>query len=406
MPEVTYNPEVKKLRLADIALAEYNPRAIEDFAFDGLRGSMKALGLLEVPVVNLAAKPPRCISGHQRIKGLMQDGYEYADCIVVHFDETTEKTANLTMNNPAIQGHWDAAKALPELEDISAKLPKLDVMGFAQLQEQIRGLLPSIKKLHHRAHDRTPPASDEPSSQVETMYKLGEHRLLCGDIHEPGALQDLFRKKKAHACITDPPYNVDYENYYWQGIDNDKLDQETWLLFLTAMCKLILSITKGPSYVFCATRFLPDVFETWLTNKGEVHTWLVWAKDAWNLSPADYMHQLDFILYGGRAGVDLPKPNRVATNVLEFKKPTVNALHPCQKPVELIAELITDSTVQGQIIFDPFLGSGTTLVAAEDLGRVCYGAEINPSHADTIRMRWAEQVHGEDCDWEALTPPL
>jgi DNA modification methylase len=404
MPEVTYTPVVEKMRLADIELAEYNPREIADHAFEGLIDSIKGLGLLEVPVVNCAVKPPRCVSGHQRIRALMDDGYEYADCIVVKFDDTTEKTANLTMNNPAVRGHWDASKALPELEDISSKLPKLDSMGFARLQEQIRSLLPSVKKLHHRARDRTPEASDAPKSKQETVYKLGEHRLLCGDIMEPGSLQDLFGKKKAHLCLTDPPYNVDYENYYWEGIDNDKMDKAAWTLFLTAMCKIILSITKGPSYVFCATRFLPDVFESWLMNKGEVHRWVVWAKDAWNLSPADYMHQLDFILYGGRAGVALPKPNRVCTNVLEFKKPKVNALHPCQKPVELVTQLLEDGSQEGQIVFDPFGGSGTTLVAAEDLGRVCYMAEMNPSHCDTIRMRWAEQVHGEDCAWESLTP--
>ncbi len=406
MPNVTFTPVVEKLKLLDIELAPYNPREIADFAFDGLGDSLRGLGLLEVPVINKTANPPRCISGHQRIRSLIQDGFEYADCIVVEFDETTEKTANLTMNNPGIQGHWDPAKALPELEDISSKLPKLDSMGFARLQDQIRSMLPSLKKLHHRARDRTPEAPEASKSKDETLYKLGDHRLYCGDILQPGALQDLFKKKKAHITLTDPPYNVDYENYYWEGIDNDKMDKDAWKLFLTAMCKLTLSITKGPSYVFCATRFLPDVFESWLLNKGEVHRWLVWAKDAWNLSPADYMHQLDMVLYGGRAGVARPQPNRVCTNVLEFKKPRVNALHPCQKPVELMAQLIEDSTTEGQIIFDPFLGSGTTLVAADDLGRACYGAEINLSHADTIRMRWAEQVHGEDCDWQSLTPAL
>ena len=217
---------------------------------------------------------------------------------------------------------------------------------------------------------------------------------------------DLFGKKKAHVCITDPPYNVDYENYYWQGIDGDRMNEDVWVMFLTATCKLILSITKGPSYVFCATRFLPELFESWVLNKGEVHRWIIWAKDAWNLSQADYMHQLDFLLYGGRAGVALPKPTRVGTNVFEFPKPKVNALHPCQKPVELIAQIIEDSTAPGQIIFDPFGGSGTTLVAAEDLERVCFMAEVSPMHCDTIRMRWADQVHEEGCDWVGLTPAL
>ncbi len=406
MPETTFKPKVKKLRLSDVELADYNPRDIEAQAFQGLKESLDVLGLLEVPVVNEAHKPPRCISGHQRIRGLIEQGFEFADCIMVNFDEVTEQTANLEMNNPAIEGHWDPAKALPQLEHLSSTLPKLDTMGFARLQDSIRSLLPKTKKLHHRAQDKTPQAPKDAKSKQGVVYKVGQHRVLCGDVLAPGSVQDLFGRKKAHVCITDPPYNVDYENYYWEGIDNDKMDKDAWTMFLTAMCKVILSITKGSSYVFCASRFLPDLFESWLMNKGEVHRWLMWGKDAWNLTPSDYRHQLDRILYWGRAGVALPKPNRICTNVFEFKKPKVNSLHPCQKPVELIAQLIEDSTAEGQIIFDPFLGSGTTLVAAEDLGRVCYGAEVNPSHVDTVRMRWAEQVHKEGCAWEPLTPAL
>ncbi|KKN18410.1 hypothetical protein LCGC14_0956030 [marine sediment metagenome] len=397
---------VKKLRLVDIELAPYNPREISAEARRGLGESMKTLGLLEVPVVNIAADPPRCVSGHQRIRELLGQGFEFADCMVVKFDDTTERTANLTMNNPAIQGRWDPLKALPALDEVTLNLPTPDMMGLMALQEHIRGLLPTDKKLHHRAKDSTPAPSAKPKSKKETIYKLGDHRLLCGDIMEPGALQDLFGKKKAQACITDPPYNVDYENYYWEGIENDKMDKDTWTMFLTATCKLILAITRGPCYVFCATRFIPDMHVSWVMNKGEVIRWLVWAKDAWNLSPADYMHQLDFLLYGGRAGVALPKPNRVATNVFEFPKPKVNELHPCQKPVGLVARVVEDATKEGDIIFDPFGGSGTTLVVAEDLARVCFMAEVKPAHCDTIRSRWAEQVHGESCDWQGLTPAI
>jgi DNA modification methylase len=399
-------PETRKLRLADIELADYNPRDITPDALRGLKESLRALTLLEVPVVNVAVDPPRCISGHQRIRGLVEEGFEFVDCIVVEFDEVTEKTANLVMNNPAVQGHWDAEKALPQLESIRKSLPQLDVMGFAELQESIHALLPKDKKLQNRAKDKTPEAPDKAASKKDTIYKLGKHRLACCDIMQPGAVLDLFGRKKAHVCITDPPYNVDYENYSWEGIDNDDMDSDSWAMFLTAMCKTILSVTKGASYVFCASRFLPNLFESWLMNKGEVHQWLMWAKDSWNLTQGDYMHQFDLLLYGGRAGVALPKPNRICSNVFEYPQPKVNKLHPCQKPVELITQMVEDSTSEGQIVFDPFGGSGTALAAAEALGRVCYMAEMSPTHVDTIRMRWVEQVHGEDADWQALTPAI
>jgi DNA modification methylase len=133
-----------------------------------------------------------------------------------------------------------------------------------------------------------------------------------------------------------------------------------------------------------------------------VHRWLFWAKDRFTLGRGDYHHMHEPCLFGARQGVAV-KISAQYTNVLEYPKPQTNELHPTQKPVELIRDIVLASTDTNDIVFDPFAGSGTTLVVCEEQRRTCYAVEISPKHCDTIRKRWAEQVHGPDCDWRVLT---
>jgi DNA modification methylase len=396
---------VSKLRISDIEMADYNPRDISEVALAGLRDSIKSYGMLEVPVVNTADGKLRCVSGHQRLKALAAEGYEFADCAVVEFDDTTEMTANLAMNNPATQGHWNPAGALEQVDGIMEQLPRPDMARFDVLREEIRAALPNPDKkeandyIHVRGHKDVP---KDAKSVLGTTYRLGKHKLFCGDITEPGAAQNLMGSKKAHACITDPPYNVDFRH---GSVPNDDMDEDSWEMFLAATCKAILKVTKGACYIFMSSKCVPDLFSMWHKHGGEVNTWLAWVKDNFTPSPTDYQYQYEIIMYGSKAGLVVKHP-KAKTNLLEYKRPSINTLHPTQKPVGVIKALMEDAADKGQIVFDPFGGSGTTLVVAEELGRVCYMSEIIPGFCDTIRRRWAEQVHGEGSAWEDLTPAI
>ena len=407
-------PAVQKFLLADLEFAKYNPRSLEDASFQGLRDSLQQLGMLEMPVVNTFNGAKRVVSGHQRIRAMIEEGYTHADCAVVSFDDAKERMANLSMNNPAIQGDWDAMKALPTLKDMAAALPSPDALCLETLRTDLAKQVEQINKQveRRRAEDEVPEEAPGTVSRPDRIYALGRHRLYSGDCLQ--GLPRLLNGAKAKCCVTDPPYNVSFANFRdsvnFPGrkptIANDSMEPEKWLAFVDAFCKLILEHTDGPCYVFGAYKELPTLTERWIVNGGILHRWLVWAKDSFGFGLGDYRYQYEICLYGFRSGL-LPNPPKTPrTNVIEVPRPHLNELHPTQKPVEIIKAFVEDGSEPDDVVIDPFLGSGTAIAVCEELGRTCLGAEVDLAHCDTIRKRWAEQVHGAGADWESLTKPV
>lgn len=391
--------EVKKLRLSDLEHADYNPREITGEALQGLHESIRDLGLLELPVVNTKHKPHRIVSGHQRVTNLLQAGVIWADCIVVQMDDPAEIAANLTMNNPAIRGSYDVPKALDQVEGLLPKLPKPDYMGFAYLEADLRS---QASRLSIGATNATDSVVSEvkPTSKEGHVYLLGKHHLICGSFE---LLPALMKRKRAAACVTDPPYNVAYVDSSGESIENDDMKPNEWEGFVESFVRVIFKLTKGPCFVFMSSKELPSLDSVWTKLKGRTERLLFWIKDRFTIGRGDYHHMHEPILFGLPPKVVLPELP-IRTNVLEIPKPPRNVLHPTQKPVELIRTLLEDCTAPGDIVLEPFAGSGTTLVVAEELGRVCYASELRPEHCDTIRRRWAEQTQGEGCDWKKATP--
>lgn len=407
MPDQNEVPQVGKvirMRLTNLSGASYNPRTIADAAFSGLRESIREFGMLEMPVVNKIDGEFRLVSGHQRVQAMLAEGVEFADCLVVTLTPEQEKIANLTMNNPAIRGTFDAQKAIEILPDLTANLPKPDYAKFDELLADIRS---KVDRMHVSAGAEAAEAASEkpkgkPKSKNGTVYVLGKHRLFCGDFAK-GVTTLGLTKKKAKACLTDPPYNVDYESASGDSIKNDSMGAAEWTAFISQIASSILKVTTGPSFVCMSSKEVPSLARAWTEGGGAIVRWLFWAKDRFTLSRGDYHHQHEPILLGHAAGASVML-NTGLSSVLEFPKPASNELHPTQKPVALIRALMLACTEGGDLVFDPFLGSGTTLVVAEEVGRVCYGCELDERFADAIRKRWAEQVHGEGCDWVKLTP--
>lgn len=392
--------QVKKLRLSNLEHASYNPRAITADAFKGLRESLEAFGLMEMPVVNVIDGSFRIVSGHQRVTALLADGVEFADCVIVKLDHLDEKIANLTMNNPHIRGSFDALKAIAQVPDLTAGLPRPDFAKFDALITDLQA------KAARMTAEVGKPATDagavkgKPKSKLGSVYGLGKHRVYCGDFAE--GMAKLLGKKQARACITDPPYNVDYESASGDSIENDAMKPDEWKLFIDRVAATILKHCDGPVFVCMSSKEVPSLARAWADANGSIVRWLFWVKDRFTLSRGDYHHQHEPVLLGHRNGIALKLRPGLA-NVLEFQKPAANPLHPTQKPVALFKAMMESCTSGGDVVIDPFLGSGTTLVVAEESGRVCLGSELEPRFVDAIRKRFAEQVHGEDCDWVKLT---
>lgn len=396
-PPKTTDLAFQRFRLADLEGASYNPRAISSSAYQGLRDSLKEFGLLEVPVVNTHEGGKRLVSGHQRVQAMIEDGVEFADCLAVELDPTAERVANLTMNNPAIRGTYDPVEALKHLPDIERDLPRPDFAGFDAQATWLREWAGRLTTM------RGPGATDEgeggkdtvsskPKSKVGTIYKLGRHRIYCGS-YEAG-LPLMLGKRKAVACVTDPPYNVDYENRDGEVVEGDKMSPKAFAAFVREMSETIIKHTKGPSYIFMSSKELPTLQRAWEAANGSVVRWLYWCKERFVLGLADYRSQHEPIMVGVKAGTDF-EAGESLTTVVEALRTVTNPLHPTQKPTTIMRKLLEDCTQQGDLVIDPFVGSGTSLVVAEELGLTCFACELEPCYVDVVRQRYAAQMAGE-----------
>lgn len=409
-----FTPDIKKMKLADLEFASYNPREITDKAFEGLQESLRELGLLEMPVVNVADGKKRLVSGHQRARGLIDDGYTYADCIVVEMEEFREKAANLSMNNHAIRGRWDATKAIPHLDKMIARLSNADVLQLDALRKRIKtygSRDPKKMKVNEVKDD-----VDAESTPGE-IYVLGQHLLACGDALDQDLIERLMSADAddegavwdVAACITDPPFGVGYKrDGEHVDLENDEADAG-WGTFIREACDLILETTSGPCYVFSSSKELPTFAEAWGDAGGVVHRWLAWIKTnpvVFVTRQVDFNPQFEWVLYGCGKKAKLIPPAEARTNALSYGKPAINTLHPTQKPFDLIKSLVEDAAEVDEVVFDPFSGSGTTLMACEATGRVCVAVEVDPKYVDVARKRWAEGKYGADADWISLTPAV
>jgi DNA modification methylase len=227
---------------------------------------------------------------------------------------------------------------------------------------------------------------------------MREHRLLCGDATKPEDFARLMDGARAAMTFTDSPYSVDYANNLkdkmrgkHRPILNDNLGDK-FGPFLSAAFANILSVTDGGIYACMSSSELHTLYNAFTGAGGHWSTFLIWSKQTFTLGRSDFQRQYEAILYGWREGAQRYWCGaRDQGDVWEFNKPAKNDLHPTQKPVELVMRAIRNSSERGGIVVDPFLGSGTTLIAAERTGRTCFGIELAPNYVDTAIRRW--EIH-------------
>ena len=257
--------------------------------------------------------------------------------------------------------------------------------------------------------DSVPSTQQQPKSKRGNVYALGEHRLMCGDSTKGEDVEKLVGTGEADMWLTDPPYNVAYEGSNGLTIKNDSMEDVKFREFLRSAFGLAEKALKpGASfYIFHADsegyNFRGACHDVGL----RVRECLVWKKNALVLGRQDYQWIHEPCLYGWKDGeAHNWYGDRAQTTVMEFNKPKKNDVHPTMKPTEMLCYLLKNSTKKGDIVLDTFGGSGSTLIACEQLGRKCRTMELDPKYCDVIRKRWAEFVHGEGCDWEKLTPAI
>jgi site-specific DNA-methyltransferase (adenine-specific) len=247
--------------------------------------------------------------------------------------------------------------------------------------------------------DEVPEPPADPITKPGDLWILGEHRLLCGDSTKAEDVERLMAGAKADLWLTDPPYGVAYESAGRKGkanqhahIENDSMPLDEMASFWQSAAEAAYrSCTDAASYYWFACQGGDQMMMMMSISRAKwrVRHELIWVKDQMVFGRCDYHYKHEPILYGWKQdGTHEWNADRKQTSVLEYPRPRKSDEHPTMKPVELVAYLAANNTRKGQAIIDTFCGSGTTLIAAEQLGRKCYGMEISPAYCDVIVKRW------------------
>ncbi len=324
------------------------------------------------------------IAGHGRLLALKKLKKEEAPCVRMKgLTEDEVKTLRLADNQIALMGETDMKLVIEELKGLSAEM--LDLTGF----DKDLIIEPDDKD------DEVPDVPEEPQSKIGDIYILGQHRVLCGDSTKIKDVERLMDGKKADMYLSDPPYNVDYEGKTKDAlkIQNDKKTDGDFRQFLIDAFAGVDAFLKqgGVFYIWHADsegyNFRGACHEVGWT----VRQCLIWNKSSMVMGRQDYHWKHEPCLYGWKDGAGhLWATDRKQTTVLNFEIPSRNGEHPTMKPIELLAYQIQNNTKGEDIIIDNFLGSGSTLIASEKTGRICYGMELDPKYADVIVQRYCD----------------
>ena len=385
--------ELIKKKVSDLIPYINNSRTHSEEQITQLISSIKEFGFTN-PI--LLSPDNSIIAGHGRLQAVKRLGYEEVPCIIISgLTKTQIKALIIADNQLALNAGWDLEKLSVEVEGLQDEDFNIDILGFNN--DFIKDLLKKDEGLTDQ--DAVPEAKLNAKSKLGDIWLLGKHKLMCGDSTTQDVLK-LFKEQKADLYLTDPPYNVNYEGKTKDKltIKNDKQDDETFKLFLTDAFTNAFNVLKlGASFYIWHSDSEGLVFRKSLIDSGfKLRQTLIWAKNSMVMGRQDYHWQHEPCLYGWKEGSSHSwYSDRKQTTLLNFDRPTASKLHPTMKPVELMSYLIKNSSKQEDIIFDSFLGSGTTIISCEILQRICYGLEFDPIYCDVILDRW-QQFTGKE----------
>ena len=389
---------IRKVPVTDINPAEYNPRKDlkpGDPAYEKLKRSMTEFGYVEPIIWN--EETGNIVGGHQRYKVLVAEGHTEVECDIVKMSPEREKALNVALNK--VTGDWEFEALADLIKDLEAQDFDVTLTGFDAAE---------IEDLFSQVHDKDATDDDydvnkalEEAAFVKPgdVWLLGRHRLLCGDATKPEDVEKLMDGKKANLVLTDPPYNVDFESASGLKIQNDKQDNDTFYSFLLAAFKNMAEHTApgGSIYVFHADTEGLNFRKAFIEAGFHLSGVCIWKKNSLVLgrSPYNWIHEP--ILFGWlRGGKHKWFTGRSETTVWNYDKPKKNGEHPTMKPVPLLCYPIKNSSQVNGIVMDLFGGSGSTLIACEQIDRIAYTLELDPKYATVIVKRYIEQVGTDD----------
>jgi site-specific DNA-methyltransferase (adenine-specific) len=374
------------MKIDEIKLNLNNPRIISDEKLNKLIESIQDFPkMMELrPIVVDSNKI--VLGGNMRLLALKKIGYdEVPDSWIKIADQLTEEEKKRFIIEDNVEfGTWNWDLLTTQFEIESLTLYGLDIPEL---------YIEKIEEISREINDDEIPDNVKSICKVGDIWQLGEHRLMCGDSTKIDDIKKVMNNKKADMLLTDPPYGVNYEGKTKKKlkIQNDYRNEEKLILLIKNVydnvdhilrdgCYCIATVPAGPLHILFA--------DDWNKRKW-LRQIMVWVKDSMVLGHSEYHYKHEPILFGWKTGGKrLKNTDRSKTTVWEFARPKASIEHPTMKPVEMWIYAIKNHTSKNNIIIDPFLGSGTTIIAAEKTKRICYGVEIDPHYCDVIIGRW------------------
>lgn len=382
--------EIKELPLKELKPAAYNPRKKlkkGDKEYEKIKQSLLKFGYVDPIIVN---EDLTVIGGHQRLTVLKDLDYETAKCVIVDLPKEDEKALNIALNK--ITGQWDEALLADLLLDLQESDFNLDLTGFEP--PEIDDILSNVhdKKLSEDEFDVEEELKKPTLSRHGDIWQLGKHRVICGDSTKAETYKQLLDDRKANLVVTDPPYNVDVEETAGK-ILNDNMSDGDFYQFLLSMFTQVENHMEDDAsiYVFHADTEGLNFRKAFKDAGFYLSGCCIWKKNSLVLGRSPYQWQHEPCLYGWKKkGKHQWFSDRKQTTIWEYDRPKSSKDHPTMKPIQLMAYPIQNSSMRGTIVLDPFLGSGSTLIAADQTGRVCYGIELDEKFVDVIVKRYIE----------------
>lgn len=397
-------PKIETRPISSLKLWDKNPRSIKTDRFNELKKSITELGFNDVLKIT---EDGTVIGGNMRLRALEELGWQDVPVVVTNA-KTDSEILRIALRDNEEFGYYEeeqvAELALAYLEPLELETFELHLGKPTKLNLLTDKFGPEVE-------EDEPPEVDETNvvSKLGEIYQLGKHRVMCGDSTDFGTVSDLMDGIDADMIFTDPPYNVNYKGSNGLSIENDNADDATFYQFLFDSFSNYLQVAKAGAAIYVCHADLEGLnFRKAFKESGyQLRSTIIWNKNALVMGRADYHWKHEPILYGWKEGAKHSwYGDRSQSTVWDISKPSVNDNHPTMKPIELVARAINNSSKQGDTVLDLFLGSGSTLIACEQTGRICYGMELDPKYCDVIRKRYTKLIDPDNWEdtWQQKTP--
>jgi DNA modification methylase len=385
---------LQKRSLSDLKENPKNPRQLNKEQAEHLKISLEKFGQCEPLVVT---PDGFVIGGHQRLRTLKKLKHKKADVYVPDRELTEKEIEELSIRLNRNTGEWD-------FDILANEWEPLDLISWGFDPQELALEIEQIEHLEEDEDSAKLEPPKDPKTKLGDVYELNGHRLVCGDSTLPEYVEKCLNGAEPILMVTDPPYGVNYDAS-WRGaagkgctaygkVQND--DQVNWALAWHLF-------PGSVAYVWYASLYHSEVEKSLIENEFKLVSQIICVKQNFALSRGDYHWQHETCLYAVKKGHKHNwQGSRKETTIWEISN--LNAFgkskedgedrtaHSTQKPIECMARPIRNNTAASEEVYDPFLGSGTTLIAAEQLGRTCYGLELDPAYCDIIVERWTKYM--------------